>query len=475
MRIFRYLAPVLGLLCAKPLAAQQTAATTGATIRGVVTDSVAGAPLAEATVQLVQTGVAAPNARTATTDAAGRFSFAGVPAGRYALGFLHPVLDSLGLEPIARQVQVAGQGEVRADLAIPAPARLRSAFCGAEGSTGGMVMGFVRAAEGGAPVPGATVVGEWMELSIGTGGMSRQTARRTATTGANGGFLLCDVPTPGTVMLVVSRGGEGTDRIDAEVPGSGFLRRDLFLGEARMAARADTARAAGDTVPPLPRTRTGPGRLTGTVVTTDGGRPLPGAQVSVVNGVPTRANANGEWTLTGAPSGTRMLEVRAPGYYPVLRVVDIADGARPVRVALSRLAAMLDTVRVTARSGGKAARAGFDERRRSWGTGRFFTADDLQRRLLVETSDLFKNMPGVSSIRGVDGGESLLMRNAFGDACAPTLYFNGLMMRNLTGTDLDSLVQPQEIAAIEVYAESQVPPQFQDALSGCGSIVVWTK
>ncbi|HEX8675082.1 MAG TPA: Plug domain-containing protein, partial [Longimicrobium sp.] len=117
----------------------------------------------------------------------------------------------------------------------------------------------------------------------------------------------------------------------------------------------------------------------------------------------------------------------------------------------------------------------FDERRRSWGTGRFFTAEDLQRRLLLETSDLFKNMPGVSSVRSVDGGEALLMRNAFGDPCAPTLYLNGLMMRNLTGSDLDSLVRPQDVAAIEVYAETQVPPQFQDALSGCGSIVVWTK
>lgn len=475
MRTLRLLTCIaLGLLCAAPVAAQQPAPSAGATIRGVVTDSVAGRPLAEATVQLVQAGAGAPSARTAVTDAQGRFAFAEVPEGRYILGFLHPVLDSLGLEPIAREVQVAGQGEVRADLAIPAPARLRSAFCGAEGGTGGLVMGFVRAAEGGAPVQGATVLGEWLELSIGTGGMSRQTARRTATTAENGGFLLCDVPTPGTVMLVVSRGDDGTDRIEAEVPRSGFLRRDLFLGEARMAARADTARA-GDSVPALPRTRTGPGRLSGTVLASDGGRPLAGAQVSVVNGVPTRADANGAWTLTGAPSGTRILEVRAPGYYPVLRVVDIADGARPVRVTLSKLGAMLDTLRVVARSGGRAARAGFDERRRTWGTGRFFTAEDLQRRQLLETSDLFKNMPGITNFRSVDGGETLLMRSAFGDGCAPTVYLNGLMMRNLAGTDIDTLVRPHEIAAVEVYAESQVPPQFQDALSGCGSIVVWTK
>jgi hypothetical protein len=337
-----------------------------------------------------------------------------------------------------------------------------------------MVMGFVRAAEGGAPVQGATVLGEWMELSIGTGRVSRQTARRTATTAENGGFLLCDVPTPGTVMLAVSRGEDGTDRIEAEVPASGFMRRDLFLGEARLAARADAARA-GDSVPALPRTRTGPGRLSGTVVASDGGRPLPGAQVSVVNGVPTRADANGAWTLTGAPSGTRILEVRAPGYYPVLRTVDITDGARSVRVTMSRLVAMLDTLRVAARSGGRAARAGFDERRRSLGVGRFLTAEDIARRRALQISDVLDQVPGLSRVRGPDGGEVLLMRSAFGESCTPTVYIDGLMMRGLSGAEIDVLVRTEDVGAIEVYSESQVPPQFQDGLSGCGSIVLWRK
>lgn len=473
MRISRISALIaLALLCAAPVAAQQAAPSAGATIRGVVTDSLAGAPLAEATVQLVQAGT--PSGRTTVTDAAGRFAFAEVPPGRYVIGFLHPALDSLGLEPIVREVRVAGQGEVRADLAIPGPARLRSAFCGSDAGTGGMVMGVVRAAEGRAPVQGATVVSEWMELAIRTGRMSQQTARRTATTTADGGFVLCDVPAPGAVMLAVSRGDDGTDRIEANVPASGFVRRDLFLGEARMAARADTARA-GDTVPLLPRTRTGPGRLSGTVLAADGGRPLPGAQVSVVNGVPTRANADGVWTLTGAPSGTRVLEVRATGYYPVLRAVDIVDGAAPVRVTLSKLAAMLDTLKVTARSGGRAARGGFEERRRSLGMGRFFTADDIESRRVMVVSDLLAQVPGLSRVRSPDGGEALLMRSAFGDGCTPAVYLDGLMMRGLSGADVDVLVDAEEVAAIEVYRDSQVPPQFQDGLSGCGSIVLWTK
>jgi hypothetical protein len=170
-----------------------------------------------------------------------------------------------------------------------------------------------------------------------------------------------------------------------------------------------------------------------------------------------------------------MLEVRAPGYYPALRVVDIADGARPVRVTLSRLAAMLDTLRVTARSGGRAARAGFDERRRTLGTGRFLTAEDIARRRGMLISDLLDQVPGLSRVRSADGGEVLLMRSAFGEGCMPAVYVDGLAMRALSGADLDVLMRPEQVGAIEVYSESQVPPQFQDPLSGCGSIVLWRK
>jgi hypothetical protein len=67
------------------------------------------------------------------------------------------------------------------------------------------------------------------------------------------------------------------------------------------------------------------------------------------------------------------------------------------------------------------------------------------------------------------------MRSAFGDGCAPTIYIDGLMMRALSGADIDVLVRAEDVGAIEVYSESQVPPQFQDPLSGCGSIVLWRK
>ena len=43
-----------------------------------------------------------------------------------------------------------------------------------------------------------------------------------------------------------------------------------------------------------------------------------------------------------------MLEVRALGYYPDRRQVNVVDNGPPVRVTLSTLRAVLDTVRIRA-------------------------------------------------------------------------------------------------------------------------------
>ena len=50
-------------------------------------------------------------------------------------------------------------------------------------------------------------------------------------------------------------------------------------------------------------------------------------------------------TLAEAPTGTRMLEVHALGYYPERRRVDVVASSAPIEVKLSTLKAVLDTVK----------------------------------------------------------------------------------------------------------------------------------
>jgi hypothetical protein len=169
-----------------------------------------------------------------------------------------------------------------------------------------------------------------------------------------------------------------------------------------------------------------------------------------------------------------MLEVRAVGYYPERRPVNAVAGAPPVRVALSTLRAVLDTVKiVAARVRGRDIR-GFLDRSRS-GMGRYLTEETISRRGALVTSDLFRSVAGLQVELSPLGDTQITMRSHFGDDCMPNFFLDGQHMKNLSADDINGFVDPKHIAGIEVYAGTEVPPQFQHGLSGCGSIVIWTK
>ena len=453
---------VVGLL-ARTAAAQAPTAS----VSGVVRDGITRAPLAGATVQLVAAADALGGLRTVVADSLGAFTFAGVADGRYTLGFLHPVLDSLGVEPPQRAVQVERGRSVTLEVASPSAAQIRAEICGpATADSGAVVMGVVRGAADGAPAAGASVTGVWRELTLGRDGLVPSTRRLVATTGADGMFALCNVPRAGLMGIGASRGADSTDMLDVEVPAEGFLHRALYVGASRVdaAAPADTAAR---------RVRVGDGVLRGVVVASAGGRPLEGAQVGIAGGPQTRTDALGAWTLGNVPAGTRLLDVRAVGFFPEHRPVDVVQGAPPVRLALNTMQAALDAVKVTARY--NADRAGFAERRRK-GAGRYLSAEDVMRHAPIVATDLFKRMSGV---RVVDG--AVVMRGPFGD-CKPALYLDGHYFETAETFDLDSFVRPERIVGVEVYSETNAPPQFMrlptasDSDTGpCGSIVIWTR
>lgn len=447
----------------------------GATIRGVVYDSLSRVPLAGATVQLVTHDLASV-VGTAVSDPTGHFTLGDVPIGRYKLGFIHSMLDSLGVEAPLRDVVVHGPRPVRADLAIPSPARIRGAICGPRPAldSSSVLVGVVREASGGAPANGVTVTGQWLEFTFGPGGLVRRTPRLIATTGDNGWFAMCNVPSGGTLALVASRGADSTDVIEVSLSSEGLVRRDLYLGPTRTVLTGDTVPRAGAVPVPPRRLNTGDGRLSGTVVAAVGGQPLANAQVGIAAGPQTRANARGEWTITNAPVGTRMLEVRAVGYYPERRPVNVVAGAPAVRVALSTLRAVLDTVKIVAARVRGRDISGFIQRSRG-GVGRYINEEDIARRKPLLTSDLFRVVPGLTVDRTPLGDTQISMRGSVSESCIPAFYLDGQYMRNLSADDVDDWVRPHEIAGIEVYTGAGLPAQFQQEMSGCGAIVIWSK
>lgn len=479
---FRFLLVVpLLALPGRDVAAQTPAATkpvSGATVSGVVRDTIARAPLAGAWVQLAARNSAAHFARTVATDSMGRFTINGVPPGSYALGFYHWMLDSIGVEPSYREVRVAGHRPVRVELATPSASLLGAAICGpqplADSATGALLIGIVRDERDRKPLAGVTVIGEWLEFTLRKGRIDRQRPRVVATTGENGWFAMCHVPNGGTMAIIAAKGADTTDVIEVEVPRSGFLRRELYLGSARTELIVDSS-SRTDTLAPIPRRiRRGAGRLRGTVVTADGNRPLPGALVRITDGPQTRANDRGEWTLVDAPTGTRVLEVRAIGYFPVQRPVDVVAGAAPVTVPLLTFQAMLDTVKIIVSRGSDRSSGGFDLRQRS-SMGRFLSEEFIARRAELWTSDLLRMVSGVR-VEGSGLERQVLVRSAVGEGyCSPAVYIDGLYMFGLSAGEIDGMTSPRHIKSIEIYAGANTPVEFQRALSGCGALVIWTK
>lgn len=421
----------------------------GATVSGAVFDSLARAPLGGAVVQIVAADSPSRFEKSVTADSLGRFSMSGVPDGAYAIGFFHALLDSLGVEAPLKQLTVSGARSVRVDLAIPSPMRLKAAICKQSmNDSSAMITGIVRDSKTEAPASDVNVWGEWLELSIGTRGVSQNVQRVRAVTSDNGWFALCNLPASGTIALVAIRGVDSTGVLELPVPAERFMRRDLYVGVARR-----------------------DGQLRGRIVASAGNKPLAGALVHIVDGPQTRTNERGEWTLPEAPTGTRMLEVRALGYYPERRRVDVVASSPPIEVKLSTLKAVLDTVKIVASR--LRNDPGFERRRRS-GMGRFVTEEDMKRFPVIQTSDFFTRLPGIRR----DGPQAkILMRGALGTDgwCEPAVFIDGHEMSFMTAEDIDDWIPPHKVQAIEIYSEGTAPPEFHPGLRGCGSIVVWTK
>jgi len=437
------------------------------TVSGTVRDTLTHRPVRDAIVQLVSADADARKARSATTDTLGRYEFTDVAPGRYLIGFIHPLLDSLGIPPLASEVRVDTAG-LRVNLSTPVPSRVRSALCGAASDSGAAIIGVVRNTRH-EPVGGTTVTAEWFEMSLGAGGqVSERTAKRSATSLANGRYFICGVPRAGTVFVSATGNGGSTDGGALEIGSNQLAHRDLFLPSS-----------ANETA-----------SLHGVVAGPDGAR-IAGAMVGILGGPATRTDEHGAWSIPDAPGGTRILETRAIGYYPERTSVDVVDDAPPIHVTLPTLVSVLDTVRVNAERLSRRQANGFDQRRRS-GLGHYFTSADVDRLHPIVTTDLLRQVPGVYVSRGGSAtfraarfgsveGRQLTMRGTFNDRCAPSVFVDGSYLSDLDADDINAFVVPEEIAAVEVYTSQPLPSEFSFGNIGrgpkqdfCGAIAIWT-
>jgi hypothetical protein len=450
--------------------------TPAATLFGTVFDSVHMEPLVGATVSVEGT------TRMALTTDKGVFRIDSITPGTYRVRVAHVLLDSIGMSMLTNEIALPDGAVQSVELAIPAGATLVEASCPANRRAlgPGAVIGRLLDADSEEPVKGARVSVAWEEMSI-NAGLRKVPRLRDALTGEDGVYRICGLPAQFEGTLQAQFKGISTAEVRVKFEGEVLVVQGLKIGNANTvavatgdsAARRQREAAVGKSFSAATLQR-GTAILTGKVINA-AGAPVVGARVDVV-GTPgmTLTGAGGEFRIDSLPSGTQSLVVRQIGLAPVEQAVELSTRAPArVTVTMSRAATVLAEVRVEAERDAGLDKVGFTQRKKS-GFGYYLSGDDITKRAPNLLTDLFRTIPG---LRVVPSGTDYVVESARNVMGGCVRYFvDGAVWEAVFPGDVDRLVPPWEIGAIEVYNGTSVPAQFQMAgSSSCAAIVIWTK
>jgi len=224
----------------------------------------------------------------------------------------------------------------------------------------------------------------------------------------------------------------------------------------------------------------------GRVIDKKSGQPLKDARVEMLNDnnrVVARASSDGD--------GFVSFELRQPGTYRVRTSregytthtsqglsIDLRQTVQ-VDIPLTLVGegeVTIDTLSVIGRAQPRRLseldREGFYDRERT-GFGKFITAEDISQRMAIQTTEIFRTVPGMALVPLGQSRYRLSVTRG-GDNCSPSIVLDNMPMT--TSDDLDDLVKPQDIAGVEVYrGASEVPGRFMGNRNNCGLVVIWTK
>jgi protocatechuate 3,4-dioxygenase beta subunit len=446
-----------------------------AAVAGSVTDSIhGGIPLQGAVIKIGDTN------RQGTTDANGRFQIDSIPPGPHSLSLTHPLLDTLGIAITTRAVTFPADKTLAVEMAVPSAQGVLERSCAAAWRARGpsALVGKVLDADNDKPLPGAKVTLVWYELSLTT--LKKQPVVRTQIAGSDGTYRICALPAGVNGSVQAEFNGQKTAEVRIVIDETNPLGfQSLRIGTTTVAdvpAADTTPRAPGapkaEAVPPRLR---GPARLTGRVINA-AGAPVANARVDIQGtGAATLSRQDGSFGFSDLPSGTQSLIVRQLGFEPVETAVELSARApKTVTVTMSKPARVLETVAVTA----EASKAGLDQvgfnRRQKNGFGYFMDTEAIEQRQATRMTDLFRTIP---SLRVVPSGMDYVVESGR-DATGGCVRYvvDGSPYQALFAGDIDRLMPPQDVAAVEVYTGSSAPAEFQaPGNSSCTVIVMWSR
>ena len=453
------------------LASGQAAGMSG--VAGSVIDSIHGVvPLVGATVKVGTTN------RQAVTDANGRFQIDSVPAGPHSLSVTHPLLDTLNVAITTRPVDFPAGNSLAVEMAVPSAATVIGIHCPAAWRARGpsALVGKVLDADNDTPLVGAKVSLVWQQLSLQT--LKKEPVVRSGVVAADGSYKICGLPTGIDGNVQAEFNGKKTAEVRVvmeETSPLGF--QSLRIGTTVVAeAPVDTTArpaAGGARTDPVPPRLRGPARLTGRVINA-AGAPVANARVDVQGtGAAALSREDGSFGFTDLPSGTQAVVVRQLGFEPVEVAVELSGRTpKQVTVTMAKPARVLDPVAVVADAKGL-DQVGFDRRKKS-GFGYFMSTEDIQARQATRMTDLFRTVP---SLRVVPSGMDYVVESARDVQGGCVRYVvDGSPYQSMFAGDVDRIMPPHDVAAIEVYTGSSTPAEFQaPGASSCTTVVMWSR
>lgn len=251
-----------------------------------------------------------------------------------------------------------------------------------------------------------------------------------------------------------------------------FARDGVQLGIVEANVTADTT---PDVQVDVIGDRSEPRTLRGTVVDSSGA-PIRDANVDVVTAlVDTRTDSLGRFVFRELPARRHIIRVRRVGYAPTYLAADLTDSTSArVRIVVRQFAGQNLGLVVVRANRGSARMQGFLERAgKKSGWGQILTADQIDARHPIRTSDLFMAMAGVRVNRNVFGSGTLTGRAG----CRMAVFVNGFPVPQRGGAGIDEMVAPQDLAGVEVYnGIGGVPAElFVAGGNSCGTVGIWTK
>lgn len=403
-------------------------------------------------------------------DSVGTVRIGPLIAGRYRATLSTPLMDSLGVLPIEREVEIADDFTRLEMVAMPRAEEMLRTACSADVAARGLshVRGVVRdsAGKGVARLP-LTVT--WIQnVSVVDDRLLWTEQSRDARTDETGAWHVCGAPREALITVRIassSARGEGSVRLAAhEAFGSVDVRALVLNANGRT---TDALRGSA---------------LAEFTVTDSERRPLPEAllDVSVAKGKSRliRADSAGVVLVPNLDAGTLRVRARQLGYAAGEISVRIEPGRNTVPIMLDRVRPpTLDTIRVLGSAAVLTRHAEFESRRRRGEATAVVTRSEIETRNPVSTWQLLTRLPSVVVV-DTAGKKVIQTARRMSVPCVVRVGVDGSLLPE-PEPDVRNLPPPSEIHGIEVFSGISTAPlqygsRFAD-MQMCGLVMIWTR